>query len=418
MRKLLFALALTFVIGALCPASVVYSAAKTTAPEPVKKFDKGNLYNLSGIKMLVLSGTFNEMGRQYGTLLGKEISALYDVAIDKAFIKSGLFSQEELDLFAKSIFKSMPSRQKELIRGISAASGLKQEKAVLAANLIMVQILARKKFGGNISSCTSAAIWGKYTVDGKVLTARDYDFPDLFRQMAKDYAVLVVFKPSDGSNAVGGICLAGAISFTDALNDKGIYIEGNNGSDSAGLIMFNSRTETTTQIMNILFDAEDSEGFNSMMNSTRFSYPFILMVADGLSVRYYEIATWDVHRRDAKNDTAIVAANQFSDPAWGILSLPSPAAWYSTYRESKLLSLAKGANTPVDEKHMMSILDIPFYNEDGSLSNKGVAVLKKDPKDDEVTVWQVITRPADLKMWVRLPTLTNWVFFDLKEWFK
>lgn len=415
MRKILFVLVLIVVIGVLCPLSG-YSAANKTTPD-LKKFDKGKLYNLHGIKMLVLSGTFNEMGKQYGALFGKEISGLYDVAVDKAFIKSGLFSQEEMDSFAKTVFKSMPARQKELIRGMSSATGLKQEKVVLASNLIMVQILARKKFGGNISSCTSAAIWGKYTADGKVLTARDYDFPNLFREMAKDYAVLVVFKPSDGSNAVAGICLAGAISFTDALNDKGIYIEGNNASDSAGLIMFSARTETTTQIMNILFDAEDIEGFNSMMNSTRFSYPFILMAADPSSVRYYEIATWDVHRRDAKNDTAIVAANQFSDPAWGIISLSSPAAWYSSRRESVLLNLVKGAPGTADEKHMMSILDIPFYNEDGSIG-KGVAVLKKNPKDDEVTVWQVITRPADLKMWVRLPTLTDWILVDLKEWFK
>lgn len=417
MRKLLFVLALTAIIGVLCPLSDGYCTANKTAPELIKKVDKGKLYNLHGVKMLVLSGTFNEMGRQYGALLGKEINSLYDLAIDKTFIKSGLFSQQELDLFANGIFKSMPARQKELIRGISSASGMKQEKVILASNLIMVQILARKKSGGNISSCTSVAIWGKYTVDGKVLTARDYDFPNLFRSMARDYAVIVVFKPSDGSNAVGGICLAGAISFTDAMSDKGIYIEGNNGSDSAGLIMFSSRTETSTQIMNILFDAEDSEGFNSMMNSTRFSYPFILMSADGSSVRYYEIATWDVHRRDAKNDTAIVAANQFNDPAWGILSLPSPAAWYSSLRENVLLNLAKGASAPADEKHMMSILDIPFYNEDGSIG-KGVAVLKKNPQDDEVTVWQVVTHPASLKMWVRLPTLSNWILVDLKEWFK
>ena len=418
MRKIfLGVLALAVVIGVLCFTSEVYCVEETATPKLIKEVDKGKLYSLNGIKMLVLSGTFNEMGRQYGALLGKEISGLYETAINKTFIKSGLFSQEELDLFADNTFKSLPVRQKELIRGISSASSLKQEKVVLASNLIMVQILARKKFNGSLNSCTSAAVWGKYTADGEVFTARDYDFPSIFRALAKDYAVIVVYKPSDGSNAVGGICLAGAISFIDAMSDKGIYVESNNGADSGGLVMFNARTEATSQIMNIIFDAADSEEFNSMINSTRFSYPFILMEADRSSACYYEIAPWDAHRRDAKDVPAIAAGNQFDDPAWGILSLPSPAAWYSSLRESNLLNLAKGGSFPINEKHMMSILDIPLYNEDEYVG-KGAAVLKKKPKDDEVTVWQVVTHPASLRMWVRFPTLCDWVFVDLKEWFK
>ncbi len=45
-------------------------------------------------------------------------------------------------------------------------------------------------------------------------------------------------------------------------------------------------------------------------------------------------------------------------------------------------------------------------------------MIEKDPKDDEVTVHQVITCPAERKMWVRIPTYTGWIFFDLKKIFK
>ncbi len=392
-------------------------AAQEALPKPIKESGPGKLYKLDGVKMVVLSGTFREMGRQYGALLGEEISRLYETAVKEAFVKKGMFTQEELDAFAENTFKTMPMRQKELVRGMAETSGLSRQKVILAGDMVMVQILARKKFGGNVTSCSSAAAWGKYTVDGKVLTARNYDFPDLFRILAKDYALIVVYKPTDGSNAMAGLGLTGSISFVDAFTGKGIYVEVNNAVDSAGFVLFNSRTQAMSQLMNMLFDADDTAELYNLASGTRFSYSFIMMAADASSASYYEVAHWDLRRREAKDTTAIAAANQFDDPAWGILSLPSPAVWYSSLRENTMLNFAKSAPAKgADEKYMMSVLDIPLFNKDGSF-NKGAAVLEKLPNDDEVTVWQVITRPADMKMWVRIPTLTGWVAIDLKEIF-
>ena len=229
---------------------------------------------------------------------------------------------------------------------------------------------------------------------------------------------MVVYRPTDGSNAVAGLTLAGGISLLDAMNSQGLYIEQNNGADSGGMVMFPNRTDVSTQVNNVLFDASDSDQFRSLMEGIRFNYSIILMQADASATRFFETSTWDMQRREAQGDTLIATANQFQHPAWGMLSLPSPAAWYSSYRCETLLNLMKQVpGSRVDEQSLMGILDIPFYNEDGSIG-RGVAVLKKNPKDDEVTVWQVITKPAERKMWVRFPTLTGWIAFDLNEWFK
>lgn len=389
-----------------------------SATKLVAQSGNGTLYDMNGVRLLVLSGTFNEMGRQYGALLGKDIARLYDLAIDRAFIKSGMFTQEELDNFAANSFKTMPVRQKELIRGMAATSGLSKEKTILASDLVMVQILARKKFGGNTAACTSVAAWGKHTTDGKVVTARNFDFPNLFRSMLKDFGTVVVFNPTDGSNSVAGLGLTGSIYFVDAINSKGIYTEVNNAADSAGLVMFSGRTQTGSQLINLLFDADDAQELYTIANSTRFGYSAILMVADQNTASFCELSCWDSRKREAaNNDNVIAAANQFDDPAWGLLSLPSPAAWYSAYRESALLKMV--TSTParsVNPQSMMSILNVPFYNSDGSIG-KGVSVIDKNPKDDEVTVWQVITQPESLKLWFRYPALNNWQLVDLNKFF-
>jgi len=341
---------------------------------PVAQSGNGALYNMNGVRLLVLSGTFNEMGQQYGALLGKDIARLYDLAIDRAFIKSGLFTQEELDNFAATTFKTMPMRQKELIRGMASTSGLSQEKTVLASDLVMVQILARKKFGGNTAACTSIAAWGKYTPDGKVVTARNFDFPSLFRSLLKDFGTIVVFNPTDGSNSVAGLGLTGSIYFVDAISNKGIYTEINNAADSAGLVMFSGRTNPGSQLINMLFDADDARELYTIANSTRFGYSIILMVADKTTASFCELSCWDSRKREAANDTVVAAANHFDDPAWGVLSLPSPAGWYSTHRESTLLKMVTSAPArSVNYPYMQSILNVPFYNNDGTIG-KGVSV--------------------------------------------
>lgn len=395
------------------------AAGQTAGPKLLKQDGAGKLYNLDGLRVVVLSGTFREMGRQYGTLLGNEIRGSYNAGVYEPFLKSKVFTPEELNTFADNLYKTLPMRQKNLLLGISSAANISRQEAVLAANLVSVEILARKKSSdAAVAACTSGAVWGKHTADGKVLTVRDFDFPNLFRTLLTDYGVLVVYNPTDGSNSLAGLTIAGGISFGDAINNKGLYIEQNNAADSAGLILYVNRTDAVSQVNNLLFDASDSKEFDNLIESLRVSYPHILMQADGSAVRYYELATWDLRKREAQGDTAIAAANQFLDPSWGVLTLPNPAAWYSPFRYETLLNLIKGSpGSFTDVKSLKAAVNIPFYNENGTIG-KGVAVIKKSPKDDEVTVWQVITKPSELKMWVRYPTLTDWVSVDLKQFFQ
>lgn len=419
LRRFSLGLRLITSVAFLCAMSPVYGAEKKEGSlKLVKTFEGAKLYSLDNISVVVLSGSFRQMGRQYGTLLGEKIKQFYEEAINKPFIASGLFSKEELEVtFAQGAWKAIPKRQKELILGIAQESGLAREKVICASSVLYIQILARKKFAGPSTSCSSAAIWGSYTADGKTLTARNYDFPDTFRKLAKDFLTVVVYRPSDGSNSLAGIGFAGSVSFIDAMNDKGMYLESNNGVDSGGMVLFTGRTEAFSQPINILFDADDRDEFDIMINSIRPSYPMILMMADATSARYYEAANWDIRKRGAGEDQAIAAANQFMDPSWGILALPGPAVGYSSLRQSNLLSLAKGKPAGADEKYMMSILDVGLYNEDWSLG-KGAALLKKNPNNNEVTVWQVVTSPSKKIMHLRLPTLTEWVLIDLNELLK
>ena len=384
----------------------------------VRQAGGGSLDSSNGVRTLTLSGTFYEMGRQYGVLLGKDIQRMYDTAVGNAFLKTGFFSETELNSFADQTFATMPMRQKELIRGMVAGSGLSQHKVVLASDIVMVQILARKKAEGASSACTTGAAWGKYTAAGNLYTVRNFDFPNLFRSLLKDNALIVIFNPTDGSNSVGGIGLVGSIYFVDMINSKGLYLETNNAAESAGLVLYSHRTQAGSQLINMLFDADNEKEFYNYAMSTRFSYSIVMLVADKQSASIYELAGWDMRKRMAANNTVISCANQFEDPSWGLMNLPSPAAWYSSFRSAamhKALQSAPAGGVNLD--YIKKMLDVPLYNSDGTLGT-GFSVLAKNPKDDEVTVWQTITEPDKLQMWLRFPTITDWQLIDFGRYFK
>ena len=383
----------------------------------VKEYRGGTLSTCNGMKMIVLKGSYREMGRQYGGLLKEDIRAFYDRMINQFILKTGLFNENDLrDLVVLPAVRSQAKRQSELLKGMAEETGLDFEKHVLLNLNIEALMYVRKISSGNVNACTSMATWGDYTVDHHTYTARNFDFPSIYRELSKRFGVVLVLKPNDGSNRVAGFCYTGMITFIDAMSDKGVYIEGNNASDSEGLVLYTDRSVIFNEAMNMLMDADDIDAFEARMRTTRASYPLIFMVAGPDTAYFLENGTTDTKRRTPREDGLIAAANQFLDPAWHIAPLKNPGAWYSQERQSKIEALAKANKGKIEEKVMMRMLDERLFNKDGSFG-KGASVIEKIPKEDEVTVTQVVTCPADRKMWLRIPTYTDWILFDLSKVF-
>jgi hypothetical protein len=383
----------------------------------VKEYRGGVLYECGGIRMAVLKGNYREMGRQYGGLLKNEILAYYDSMIDKFVLKAGIFNEADLmELVVRPAIRTQAKRQSELLKGMAQETGLSFEKQVLLSSNILALMYMRKIASGNANACTSIAAWGGYTVNGRTYTGRNFDFPNIYREMSRTFGLVLVLKPNDGSNYVAGVCYTGTAGFLDALNDKGLYIEGNNASDSEGLVLYADRSIIFDEAVNMLMDADNVDALEGRARTIRASYPLIVMAAGPSYACYLENGTTDTKKRTAADDGLISAANQFLHPGWNILPLKSPGAWYSETRQKNLETLAKARKGKIDEKVMMKILDERLFNKDGSFG-RGASVIEKLPKEDEVTVNQVVTCPSEKKMWVRIPTYTDWILFDLSKVF-
>jgi hypothetical protein len=69
---------LSFLVFCLLAAPVLAS--------PVKEFEGGRFFRSGKIDILVLEGSYREMGRQYGGLVKDRLSEFYKVAIEERFI--------------------------------------------------------------------------------------------------------------------------------------------------------------------------------------------------------------------------------------------------------------------------------------------------------------------------------------------
>jgi hypothetical protein len=408
-RSLIFIFALLFSITNVC-------AGEQISTKPVAEFEGGQLYKNGPVDIVVLEGTYRQMGRQYGTLLSGKIKEFYTL-LENSFVKSGLFTSEQIRNFiSKPSLLGYPKRYSEFLSGVSDTTGLSMDSVVMVNENMSLMISARRMGGGNATSCTSMSVWDKYTKESATITARDLDFPVFYREVAKKFTDITILKPSDGSNFVGGVGFAGSISFSDAMNSRGIYTQTNNGAATEGLVTYSDRPNIQAEIINLLFDCDTVDAFEKRLRGLRSNYPLIIMGADQHETRYFENGTSAMRVRHAENKGIIAAGNQFLNPEWGITVMPTPGAWFSEARRENMLKAAEKYKGKIDEAIMKQLMDMRLFDKNGKLSD-GFAVFERMPHDDEVTVYQVVTSPKNLRIWMRIPTFTEWLKFDLKGFF-
>ncbi len=64
---------------------------------------------------------------------------------------------------------------------------------------------------------------------------------------------------------------------------------------------------------------------------------------------------------------------------------------------------------------MRQYLNREMWLPDGTISDGSASILGSFT-NGEVTVWQIVSKPADLMMWVRFPAKSTWLELDLKQY--
>jgi hypothetical protein len=329
------------------PQVVSFPQSAVTGFKPVATFEGGQRFVAGDYPVIVLSGSYRQMGRQYGGLMKTELNEEYAFLLD-TLAKRG-YTQQQVRESGRDIPALYPQRIKEIFLGMSETSGLTPDDIAVLYYGAIFQLMATPPVP---ASCSYLATWGNYTTDGSVIVSRNWDLDDSVTPYTKWY-VLAVYRPTDGSNSIATWSPAGMRPET-FMNSKGLFIaDDNSGLNDAAP---ETRPEFITEYFRFMLDYSDLKGLDAGIRGANTDVAWIVDVAgpDGASV--YEKMTNKTRQRGGEG--VIAAANHFVDPAWNLSAPPE----HSLSRYNNLLRQAGEAKGSIDAQKMMQIRDVCLEN--------------------------------------------------------
>lgn len=183
-----FRLALLFLVAA-CGAAPVRDRSAEPSPgatAPAKRPARGAERNVDGVRVIHLTGTPEEMGKQMGEMCGDSLRHLIEANLKKlpAIAKDPDAAVAAARRFAAGI----PEEQLRELRATAEAAGVAEEWLLVAATVIEIYEDAK--------ACAAVAAWGSATFGGETIVGRNLDWFDL--GALHEHGVVVVRHPDEG----------------------------------------------------------------------------------------------------------------------------------------------------------------------------------------------------------------------------
>ncbi|MBO4649334.1 MAG: hypothetical protein J5806_14390 [Lentisphaeria bacterium] len=364
-------------------------------------FENARKFYCGAIPAVELRGSWFQMGRQYGALLRDELAEVLRFAQrnPEGFNRVGQLGKNTI---------TGRKRYDELYRGMAETSGLtlEQLRIVNSVELIYLDRMAgdlRRTFDGG--RCSSLAVWGEHTPDGRVLFARNYDWLPDFGELL-DTLVLAVFHPADGANAVVMINWAGCLYLTTGMNESGLFLELNSGAFAdTGIVP--ERIHTTWLLWEFLLDSNDFSALRSCFATCRSAAAYLIGTADADRAEVFEWPTQEPAKTAPHEAGILAAANHFNSPGWINTALAGSCGDASSInRRANLLKCAGNElakNRKIGPAELAAIMD-------RTVAEGGAKVAG--------TLFQVIAAPAAQTWYIKRRNDPDWTEIELTNLLK
>lgn len=349
---------------------------------------KGKIYDVDGITVLDLHGSWYQMGRQYGILAGDRMDDVLQYLHGR--IGTEQVKVDSAATIAGELYALYPGHLKEFFAGASETSGLSLDE---------LKLCNASEYVEGVFLCSAMASWKDYAA-GKLVFGRNYD-AESYSEIDRDL-VVTVYHP-DGGMAAATVGYAGEIYCVNGLNAEGIFVELNNGMPSAGFKVHWDLCPSTTTLFDMLFSARNLDDVDDFFHSTRSFASFIIGVADKDEARSYEWCYDGVRRGDVTTESGLlISTNHYVNEEWDFITPGDEDSWNSITRRCNLAGQARSHKGRIGVEEMKAIMSTPL--EDGGPMHR-------------LTRYQIVAVPEDLKLYVNAPCNAKWAEVDMKEFF-
>jgi hypothetical protein len=371
-----------------------------------RSFEGGKLHTVGAGHLYVaeLSGSFHQMGRQYGLMLGPQIRQFYREAVADFMIGELGWDYGALVAAALQGYQEYPQIFRDYLDGTAETNGLGKEKTYIMAGMLPLVFE---------TGCSSLSAWDSYTADGSLVVGRNLDLPATnFGRFAK-YFNVVVFNPTGYPASVANIDMIGGLFYQTAINSRGLFLELQNGQMSDPQVV-EEREDTNNILLESMFRNTTPGETDLWFKTTLSKWGLIMNASYPDHASIYEWSTFRVARRDGSG--LLSASNDFVDPSWqdpqwaGKIYLYDAASEgeFLTYtRRTNLLALGelhKGAITP---QTMREIFDTTIAQGGATFPAEGGAR----------TIYSVVAQPGQLKIWLKIRESADWQEINLADYF-
>lgn len=355
------------------------------------EFENGKKIEIGDIKVVNLKGTWREMGRQYGHLMKKELEDL-DTFLD-LIIEANEGNASTARAIVDQQIAQTPYRINQFFEGASETSGFTVDE---------LQIINAVERIGGLPKCSVAMAWDKYAKSDLVI-GRNYDWSESFALLKDDIAV-TVYHPADGALATATVGYVGEIYAVNGLNEKGIFLELNNGKPSANIKSPDPRITGTTMLFECLFESDELSDMDLFFNTTNCSSSYIINVADENKGQSFEWCPVGVkHGESTLPNGLLVSTNYYVNKDW-LFNTPSDKnSWSGITRRNNLIELCENNKGKIDAEKMMEIINKTV--EEGGAKN-------------DLTVYQLVVVPKTKILWLQITGGSEWTKIDVDSFFK
>lgn len=347
-------------------------------------FDQGVLLqdvHDNNVKIIVLKGTFKQMGEQYGNLLKDDLHEFYDELYGKP--NGVLYAKGLMAIGDTLYFLRYPadSHIRQLVDGV--ADGASFDKSAWQTTLLdhslfftliaslkdkdqtkilknypkLLQSFKEYRKGKSFAQviepgCSFISYWSD---NNPVVVGRNFDWFNKFVNIFSPHLTIAVFKPTEKDlntrkpfNQVITIGYLGWLGTITAINNKGLFLELNSGLSSGGIfskagkpMIRPDREAYTAQLLDMMFTSNSLEQLQQKIMTTPSDASYFINIANHQEARSLEVIPYAIGKNKHNQSIYAKVRTPESDTFYGKQNLSNLLVATNTYRLEDWSTLLK-----------------------------------------------------------------------------